>query len=66
SSKAHLQNWLKRTDQNHGEMISLQTCHQLAIQWYSGRAEKHWERRSVDLTQAMFAELGMTGPFWSF
>jgi len=47
-------------------MISLQTCHQLAIQWYSGRAEKHWERRSVELAQAMFAELGMTGPFWSF
>ena len=65
SSKAHLQNWLKRTAQNHGATISLQTCHQLAIQWYSGRAEKHWERRSVDSTQAMFAELGLTGPFWS-
>ncbi|MDG2199399.1 MAG: hypothetical protein P8O70_21410 [SAR324 cluster bacterium] len=57
---------MKRTAQNHGATISLQTCQQLAIQWYSGRAEKHWERHSVDSTQAMFAELGMTGPFWSF
>ncbi len=39
----------------------MQTCWDLAQRWYTGRAERDWQRPNA---QAVFAGLGLTGPFW--
>ncbi len=36
----------------------------LAGAWYHDRLDPQWRRRTPEETQALFATLGLTGPFW--
>jgi len=44
----------------------MDTCHELARNWYTGRGEKNWEKPYAAQTQALFASLGLTGEFWEW
>lgn len=48
-----------------GSVLSLDQCWQLARHWYQGRLELDWLRPSVERMEAIFAEVGLAGPFWS-
>ncbi len=48
-----------------GEILSLDKCWRLAKAWYGpDRREPGWRRRNAEKTKALFAELGLTSPFW--
>lgn len=36
----------------------------LAIAWYHDRLEPSWRCKTIDEARQLFAELGMTAPFW--
>lgn len=44
--------------------MSINTCWELAQQWYTGRMEIDWKRPDKDQTQAIFHSLFLDGPFW--
>jgi hypothetical protein len=44
--------------------MSLDQGWRLADAWYRDRRSPAWRRRSLDEAQALFEELGLTGPFW--
>ena len=49
-----------------GGILSLETGWKLAQAWFSSdRRKKDWRRRTVDEAEALFAQLGLTAPFWS-
>ena len=49
-----------------GESFGARQCWELAHAWYSDdRRAPGWRRRTVDETEAIFARIGLTAPFWS-
>jgi hypothetical protein len=36
----------------------------LASMWYANRLSPRWRRRVPHEAEALFAEIGLTGPFW--
>jgi hypothetical protein len=47
-----------------GATITLEQCWRLSLLWYPGRPAPDWRRRNAAETQAVFAEVGLTGDFW--
>lgn len=65
-SEEHLDKWLRDWHLPRGEVLSLETCWRLAQAWYGpDRRDPAWRRRNVDEAMALFAELGLTSPFWN-
>jgi hypothetical protein len=65
-SEEHVTRWCEAWHFQRGGMLSLETGWNLAHAWYSpDRREKSWRRRTVDEAEALFAQLGLTSPFWS-
>jgi hypothetical protein len=63
-SEAHVDRWCENTGLGKGAAFPLETAWRLADIWYSDRLSPDWERRTPDEAQALFADLGLTGPFW--
>src|SRR4051812_26277960 len=51
------------TDQ--GARFDIPTLWRLASSWYAGRLERGYQRRDPSSAASYFAEVGLTGPFWS-
>ena len=47
-----------------GATMTLDQCWRLSQLWYPGRLEADWRRRNAAETEAVFAAVGLTGPFW--
>ena len=37
----------------------------IARGWYGGKLARDWRRHTLEETEALLAEIGLTGPFWS-
>ncbi|KQR96958.1 MAG: hypothetical protein J0I33_05665 [Microbacterium ginsengisoli] len=59
-----LDDWLARTGNTRGYVMTLTTLWNLAAHWYDGRLDTPYERRDPTLAAAYFREVGLTGPFW--
>jgi len=65
-SEEHVDRWCSAWRFARGGMMSLETGWRLAQAWFSAdRREPEWRRRTVDETEQLFGELGLTGSFWS-
>ena len=64
-SEEHVEKWCGDWNLPRGEVLSLDLCWRLAKAWYGpDRRAPEWRRRTVDETEALFTELGLTSPFW--
>lgn len=64
-SEEHIEKWCEDWNLQRGELLPLGLCCHLAREWYGpDRREPGWRRRTADETQALFARLGLTSPFW--
>jgi hypothetical protein len=45
-------------------IVSLQQLWQLSVAWYSNRLTPDAKRPGPDEIRAIFARVGLTGPFW--
>ena len=65
-SEEHIDRWCATWRFERGGTLSLEQGWKLARAWYgSDRRQPDWRRRTVDEAEALFAELGLTSPFWS-
>jgi len=48
-----------------GEVMSVEQQWRLARAWFEGRLRPEYRRRTAEEAEAVFAEIGLTGPFWS-
>ncbi len=60
-----MERWCAAHGRSVGAVISLEIAWALARAWYADRLDRRWRRRTVPEAQAVFAELGLTDPFWS-
>jgi hypothetical protein len=47
-----------------GAFMSTDQIWDLADTWYHNRADPLWRRRTLEESQKVFADLGLTGDFW--
>ena len=64
-SEGHLQRWLENRGLERGATLSIAQTWRLAIEYYAGKADPDWRRKTPEESQALFEELGLRGPFWS-
>lgn len=64
-SEEHIDRWCKQRGVGRGATMTLDQQWRLADAWYRDRLSESWRRRTPDEAQALFTEIGLTGPFWS-
>lgn len=65
-SEEHVDRWCKAWRLERGAILTLDQQWRLAQGWYSpDRRDPTWRRKTPDEAEAVFTELGLTGPFWS-
>ena len=63
-SEAHVDRWSRTRRLPRGAVFTLDQAWQLACRWYADRLSPDWRRRSPEEAEAVFAEIGLRGPFW--
>ena len=63
-SGEHVDAWCRARGLARGGMLSVEQTWRLATIWYGDRADPAWRRKTLDEAEAIFADLGLTGPFW--
>ncbi len=64
-SEEHVGKWCRDWRFERGATLTLGQCWRLADAWYrDDRRDPHWRRRTPAEAQALFAQLGLSSPFW--
>jgi hypothetical protein len=65
-SEEHIDRWSATWRLPRGTMLTLAEGWRLARVWYGeDRRKPAWRRRTLEETEAVFAELGLTSDFWA-
>lgn len=64
-SEEDIERWSGLRGTPRGEVMSVEQQWRLAIAWFANRLEPGFRRRTVDEAEAVFAGVGLTGPFWA-
>jgi hypothetical protein len=63
-SEGCVDDWLRRTDNERGYVMSLETLWRLAQHWYDGRLDTPYTRREPTAAAEYFRSVGLRGSFW--
>ena len=63
-SEEHLKRWLDERQLSRGALLTLAQQWELARIWYADRMSPQWRRRTPEEAERVFADIGLTGPFW--
>jgi Alkylmercury lyase len=61
----HVEEWTAGNGERVGAIVGLETMWRLGTVWYADRLHEDHRRRTPEEATAVFAELGLTGPFWA-
>ena len=64
-SEEHVDRWSGTRGIPKGALLTLDQGWELARRWYADRLDPGRRRRTPEEAEAVFAEIGLTGPFWS-
>jgi len=63
-SEQHVDRWCRQWNRRRGGILSLDQGWRLAQAWYGDRLSVNWGPKTVAEAQALFAKIGLRGPFW--
>jgi len=65
-SEEHVDRWCQSWNLPRGAVLPLEKGWQLARIWYGeDRRQPSWRRRTLEETEAVFADLGLTSEYWN-
>jgi hypothetical protein len=65
-SEEHVHRWCETRGLNRGAVFTPEQMWMVAKQWHGRRLEPGWRRFTLDEAEAVFADAGLMGAFWSF
>jgi hypothetical protein len=63
-SEEHVNRWREQRCVAPGAVFSPEQMWRLADAWYKDRLSPDWRRKTAEEAEAVFAEIGLVGPFW--
>jgi hypothetical protein len=63
--EAHIDRWCGARDLPRGAAFTPEQAWRLAYGWYQDKLRPDWKRHTVEETEALLAEVGLSGPFWN-
>lgn len=63
-SEEHVDRWCEAKGLPRGALLSIRQLWGLARAWYGDRLSEQWRRKTPEEAEAIFEEIGLTGPFW--
>ncbi|MGH3051940.1 MAG: hypothetical protein ACRDM8_03150 [Gaiellaceae bacterium] len=63
-SEEHVNRWREQRCVVPGAVFSPEQMWRLADAWYKDRLSPDWRRKTAEEAEAVFAEIGLVGPFW--
>jgi len=63
-SEEHVRRWTDERSVAPGAVFTPQQGWRLAQAWFADRLQPSWRRRTPEEAHAIFASIGLTGPFW--
>ena len=64
-SEEHVERWCRKRRVPIGAIFSLEQAWRLGRAWYADKLSPDWRRATPEEAEAIFAEIGLTGDFWS-
>lgn len=64
-SEEDIARWSDLRATTRGETMSVEQQWRLARAWFKDRLRPGYRRRTAGEAESVFAEIGLTGPFWS-
>jgi hypothetical protein len=64
-SEDHLDRWCSFRDMQRGGVLSLEQAWRLARAWYAKKLSPDWRRHTLEESEALLSEIGLTGQFWN-
>lgn len=61
----HVDRWCGSRDITRGALLTPDQGWRLARGWYGGKLSPAWRRHTLEETEALLVEVGLTGPFWN-
>jgi hypothetical protein len=61
----HIDRWCSQWSQARGATLTIGQAWQLADGWFRNKMDADWHRATREEAEALLAEIGLTGPFWS-
>lgn len=60
----HVDRWCRMRDLPRGAVFTPEQCWRLAHGWYKDKLKRDWRRHTVEETEGLLADVGLTGSFW--
>ena len=64
-SEEHVDRWREARDLDRGGLLTPDQAWRLARGWYRDKLKPDWRRHTLEETEALLLESGLTGPFWN-
>ena len=64
-SEEHIDRWSSARDLPRGATMTPEQCWRLARGWYEDKLQPDWRRHTLEETEALLADVGLTGAFWN-
>ena len=61
----HIDRWCRARDLPRGATMTPEQCRQLAQGWYQDKVKPDWRRHTLEETEALLADVGLTDAFWN-
>jgi hypothetical protein len=65
-SEENIAAWCQQQQMPQGQILTLEQVWQLSQRWYADRLSPDFAGRSAEQVEAIFQEVGLSGPFWHF
>lgn len=60
----HIDRWTRAWGLERGAVLTPEQGWRLARAWYGGKLGPDWRRATAEETEALLADIGLTGEFW--
>ena len=64
-SEEHIDRWSAARDLPRGSVMTPEQCWRLARGWYEDKLQPDWRRHTLEETEALLADVGLSGAFWN-
>jgi hypothetical protein len=64
-SEEHIDRWSEARELPRGAVLTPDQCWRLAHGWYKDKLAPSWRRHTLEETEALLADVGLTGSFWN-